>query len=231
MNKDQLRGDIVEALVRNGYAGQAGDILEGHFAHEVAELISVEVVAPLLAEAEKKIAHLEMYEGVYRDVGEVLSKALGTGEGASLGEGIAGDVWLLGEKLRRAEASRRDWAADAVATDALAERLLTFHAQNEERLSFVARRYLADGSGVNFRGGRCTGVSSDALAWFAVGRRDEPKLGEYPADESDLAACERTYEMATEFLQERMLPVLERYRKHVSARSLPQCAVHPEGGE
>lgn len=127
-----------------------------------------------------------------------------------------------GNALARVEASRRDWAAEAAAMDALAERMLTFHGQNEERLSFIARRYLSPAGHRD----RFTGVSSDALAWYAIGRRDEPKPGEYPADEQDLAACERTYEMAPEFLKERMLPVLERYRAHV--RSLPLCAVHPE---
>lgn len=122
--------------------------------------------------------------------------------------------------LESVEASRRDWAAEAMAMDAIAERVLTFHGQNEERLSFIARRYL----GPARHRDRFTGISSDALAWFAIGRRDEPKPGEYPADERDLAACERTYEMAPEFLKGRMLPVLERYRKHVAA----QCAVHPE---
>lgn len=126
------------------------------------------------------------------------------------------------EERDRAEASRRDWAAEAAAMDAIAERVLTFHAQNEDRLSFIARRYLTPGR----QRDRFTGISSDALAWFAIGRRDEPKPGEYPADERDLGACERTYDMAPEFLKERMLPVLERYRAHV--RSLPLCAVHPE---
>lgn len=127
----------------------------------------------------------------------------------------------------RAEASRRDWAIEAVAMDEIGDRLLSFHAHNEDRFSFISRRYHADGSGLNFRRSRCTGVSSDALAWYAVGRRDEPKLSEYPADESDLSACERTYAMASEWLQERMLPVLERYRAHVR----PVCTVHPEGDE
>jgi len=132
-------------------------------------------------------------------------------------------LWLHAEAVwqrDRAEGSRQDWAIEAAGMDALAERILTFHAQHEERLSFIARRYLAPGRHRD----RFTGASSDALAWFAVGRRGEPKTGEYPADERDLAACERTYEMAPEFLQERMLPVLERYRAAVRGG-----AVHPDG--
>lgn len=86
----------------------------------------------------------------------------------------------------------------------------------EEALRFVAARYNRDGSGANFRKDRCTGVSSDALAWFAVGRRDEPAEHEYPRDRGDLAACERTYDMAPDWLKQRMAPVLMKYRVAVA---------------
>ncbi|MDQ0376541.1 hypothetical protein [Amycolatopsis thermophila] len=89
-------------------------------------------------------------------------------------------------------------------------------ARARAELEFVAERYRRDGSGVRFSKDRCTGVSSDALAWFAAGARPEPERHEYPADRSDLAACERTFHMAPPHLQERMLPVLERYRAAVA---------------
>lgn len=93
----------------------------------------------------------------------------------------------------------------------------------EAELKFVGDRYLADGSGVRFTSGRCTGVSADALAWYAVSVRGEPVEGEYPRDPSDLAACERTLEMAPVHLRERMAPVIEKYRAAV-ARAYPGLA-------
>lgn len=83
-------------------------------------------------------------------------------------------------------------------------------------LRFAAERHLRDGSGANFRPDRCTGRSSDALAWYAVGARPEPRPEEYPADLSDLGACERTYEMAPPHVQRRMLLVLEMYRQSLA---------------
>jgi hypothetical protein len=110
--------------------------------------------------------------------------------------------------------------------DFFAERMTLAAGMHDGRLRFVARRYLADGSGANFRSTRCMGVSSDALAWYAVGIRVEPMPEEYPLDPSDLAACERTYEMAPEFLRERMEPVLTRYRAAV-AKDYPEVASRP----
>lgn len=103
--------------------------------------------------------------------------------------------------------------ASKAAQEAVGDVWLTGH---PEALRFVASRYLADGSGVTFKRGRCTGVSSDALAWFAVGARDEPKPHEYPRDDSDLAACHLTYTMAPKWLQERMDPVMVKYREAVA---------------
>ena len=82
---------------------------------------------------------------------------------------------------------------------------------------------------------RCYGVSSDALAAFALGWAPRPlapgrpqnqspygtvwigdEMGiDYPHDEDDLAACELTYQMAPARIQERMLPVLEEFRAWV----------------
>lgn len=80
---------------------------------------------------------------------------------------------------------------------------------------------------------RCTGISSDALARYALGSGPRPAVpgtptspssrswsGEetgrdFPHDEDDLGACERTYSMAPDELRERMLPVLEEFRRWV----------------
>lgn len=215
MNKDQLRDKIVTRL------RWTSDPAKAEAWNEAVEA-ALEVVAPLLAEAEAKSERLLESRRINT---RLIAGTLGEDaeEFGALDEAVTEII----ARFEDAEASRRDWATEAVAMDTLAERMLTFHSQNEDRLSFVSRRYQSDGSGANFRPSRCTGVSSDALAWYAVGKRDEPKLSEYPADESDLAACERTYGMAPAWLQERMLPVLERYRAHVR----PVCAVHPETRE
>jgi hypothetical protein len=100
--------------------------------------------------------------------------------------------------------------------------------EQRESLRFVASRYLADGSGVRFSNDRCTGRSSDAMAWFGVGMRPEPvRKDEYPRDESDLAACERTYGMAPPHVQRRMLPILQAYRDAIVGVSTPS----PSGPE
>ena len=63
---------------------------------------------------------------------------------------------------------------------------------------------------------RYTGISSDALAEYGVRGRGKPTLNEYPADRSDLDACERTYLLAPDAVRNRMLPVLNRYRAYVA---------------
>lgn len=65
---------------------------------------------------------------------------------------------------------------------------------------------------------RCTGESSDALAMYAVGMEGEPSPRDYPRDRGDLEACELTYRMAPAHLQERLLPVMEKFRAHVEER-------------
>jgi hypothetical protein len=47
---------------------------------------------------------------------------------------------------------------------------------------------------------------------------------DFPYDEDDLAACERTYEMAPPHLRERMTPVLEQYRAWVRRNRRGQVA-------
>jgi hypothetical protein len=65
---------------------------------------------------------------------------------------------------------------------------------------------------------RCWGISSDALAHYALGMTGAPPKGLYPHDRGDLAACERTYEMAPPRLQRIMEPVLVGYRAYVAER-------------
>ena len=82
---------------------------------------------------------------------------------------------------------------------------------------------------------RCWGLSSNALAMYALGRGPRPRVpgtstsrgfwvgeecGSFdcPADEDDLGACELTYAMAPPHLQERMLPVLVEFRGWVRER-------------
>jgi hypothetical protein len=66
---------------------------------------------------------------------------------------------------------------------------------------------------------RCYGISSDAMALYAVGLRDKPQFDEFPHDQGDLDACELTYKMAPGSLQlgDRMTPLLEEYRAFVAA--------------
>lgn len=81
-----------------------------------------------------------------------------------------------------------------------------------EALAFLAaRRY-------HPRLARCTGRSSDALAWWAVGHGPKPTEDVYPSDPADLAACQRTYAMAPGWAQKRMKPVMDRYRAAVARR-------------
>lgn len=90
------------------------------------------------------------------------------------------------------------------------------NAARDAELRFIVSRRLADGSGAYFGTDRCTGISSCALAYYGVGHRAEPEPHEYPRDESDLAACERTYDMAPPHVREQMLPVLVLYRESVA---------------
>lgn len=82
-------------------------------------------------------------------------------------------------------------------------------------LEFVLSRVLAENA---HRLPRCYGISSDALALFALGKRDEPTRAVYPMDPSDLAACQLTYNMAPTHLQPKMLPALQRMRAYVAER-------------
>lgn len=87
--------------------------------------------------------------------------------------------------------------------------------QWQEALSFLAARRNSKERGDR---PRCTGVSSDALAWYAVGQAHRPTERQFPVDPSDLQACEITYAMAPPFLRKRMKDVLAEYRAHVAKR-------------
>lgn len=65
---------------------------------------------------------------------------------------------------------------------------------------------------------RLWGISSDALAWYAVMGSEEPTEDVYPSDPSDLAACERMYRTAPEDLKGRMVPVMSKYRHYVQRK-------------
>lgn len=100
----------------------------------------------------------------------------------------------------------------------------------EEILDFVLERMVAHRER---REPRCWGISSDALALYALGKGPRPEVPgrpdspgggswhgsqvgrEYPHDESDLRACEATYAMAPESLQVVMLPVLQEFQAWV----------------
>jgi hypothetical protein len=80
---------------------------------------------------------------------------------------------------------------------------------------------------------RCYGISSDALALYALGLGPRPRVpgrpvepgrtswlgaecgDNYPADADDLAACRITYNMAPGHLQKKMRPVLDEFRAWV----------------
>lgn len=82
----------------------------------------------------------------------------------------------------------------------------------------VARHQARSGPGRFHSRDRCWGISSDALADYALGLRGEPTRRDYPYDPSDLAACERTFRMAPAHLQDVMRPFLDLYREAVEAR-------------
>ncbi len=83
---------------------------------------------------------------------------------------------------------------------------------------------------------RCYGRSSNALALYALGVARRPQVpgtpthegghswfgdqcgSDYPLDEYDLAACERTFKMAPAHLRDRMSPVLDEFTAWVRER-------------
>lgn len=92
MNQDQLRDQVINALVEARVAGVDGSIIDSQ-AHEVAA-----VIAPLLAE--RRAAEQRL-------IGELADTR------GRLGE-AQGNHWAARERLDAVEASRRDWATEAL---------------------------------------------------------------------------------------------------------------------
>ena len=59
---------------------------------------------------------------------------------------------------------------------------------------------------------RCTGVSSDAMVFYALGG-PYPADYEYPHDRSDYKACESIFSMAPAHLQRKLGGVMMEYRR------------------
>jgi len=96
-----------------------------------------------------------------------------------------------------------------------------FAALPAAHLEFYARRVW---SRDRFERPRCTGVSSDALAAYALGLGPVPQRWSYPHDAADLAACELTYAMAPPDVAEVMVATLELFRAEVAAHLQDQAA-------
>lgn len=65
------------------------------------------------------------------------------------------------------------------------------------------------------------GLSSDAMVAQAITGGEHPRY--WPADQGDLARCEETYRRAPTSLQERMLPTLKRFRRHLAQGGSIYC--------
>lgn len=94
----------------------------------------------------------------------------------------------------------------------------------EQELHFITERMTAHRE---YREPRCWGISSDALALWAVKGGEEPAERDYPSDTSDLMACILTYRMAPDHLRDRMKPVLDKYAAHVE-ESYPESMARIE---
>jgi hypothetical protein len=117
------------------------------------------------------------------------------------------NVWVdeSGELCRQTEEQLE-------AVNAAAVELKVKNGRLRAELEFILARLEAERNHVY---PRCWGISSNALALYAIRRGRRPARSEFPSDKDDLGACERTYEMAPPHLQERMLPVLEEFRAAV----------------
>lgn len=133
---------------------------------------------------------------------------------ADLERMVAGASTQIGDVIREREEQRQraekaaaelaDYRAAAGAEADLADEL-------KAALKFLYARQVHDGPGLRLDGQRCRGRAADALAWYGVGARDAPHRDEYPLDQSDLAACARTLDMAPDHIAERMRPVFDLY--------------------
>lgn len=106
-------------------------------------------------------------------------------------------------------------------------------AERSAEYAFLAARVVAQHQRTR---PRCYGISSDALALYALGLVRRPQVpgtptregghswfgsecgSDYPFDLDDLAACQRTFDMAPPHLQERMRPVLDEFTGWIRER-------------
>jgi hypothetical protein len=84
-----------------------------------------------------------------------------------------------------------------------------------EIVDFLRPRALIAGEFKAFNFQRDYGHSANRLVEFALGGSAPTMNSDYPADTEDLRACECCYESAPKCLQERMLPILTKYRGHI----------------
>lgn len=88
--------------------------------------------------------------------------------------------------------------------------------QLEAEMAFIRQR--TESRERHYGENRLHGISSDALARYALGWSSKPAIGSFPYDPSDLAACFRTFSIAPLHLRAAMTPVLAEYVAHVSQR-------------
>lgn len=113
---DDVERVIVDALVRHGYAGTAGDMLGGDPAHGVARMLNREVIAPLLEGEQGNAAKLAAFEA-FRDAHHI-PYVDEDHQGGNCADIVVGLI----AKNMRVEASRRDWAAEAMRLEMALER-------------------------------------------------------------------------------------------------------------
>ena len=87
----------------------------------------------------------------------------------------------------------------------------------KQDVKFLLTRSMEAGSVTFGDSERFVGVSSNAMVRAAY-EGGWPSREEYPADMSDLAACERTFEMAPRHRRNVMEAVLMAYKKHLEEK-------------
>lgn len=226
---DDLREQIADDLLRHVRATNPAGAALGHLLVNYREAadIALSVVSPLLAERDDEITRLR--ERGDREHREAL-RAIGALEStrrvrdeyqaerdearAELMESVALLRWLHAEACWQ-----RDEARQAIAAITTGGRPAdTIPAPDDDTTAFLRARWERGRAHP-----RCTGISSDALAWYAAGA-PHPTKGDFPSDPDDLAACWRTYTMAPLRLRLRMLPVLRLYSDWVAERYPEQVA-------
>lgn len=88
---------------------------------------------------------------------------------------------------------------------------------SEEVTQWVLKRACNTGK-CSFTSERDTGMSSNALVWFAF-TGEEPEINGwnlcYPSDPSDLRACMNCFDGAPKSVQTQMVPLLRKYVAHI----------------